>query len=116
MTFEQAIVKSVRSYFKGKDPQNLMDVVEGKALEDDADALGTPDAPDTKTAKYTRSFMEELEASLLEPEPKTKKSKAAAKVEDVEDAEDVEAAQDAEDAEDAPLNGLLVRPKNKKGK
>ena len=112
MTFEQAIVKSVRSYFKGKDPQNLMDVVEGKALEDDADALGTPDAPDTKTAKYTRSFMEELEASLLEPESesKTKKSKAAAKV------EDVEAAQDAEDAEDAPLNGLLVRPKNKKGK
>jgi hypothetical protein len=56
--------------------------------------------------------MEELEASLLEPESesKTKKSKAAAKVEDVED---VEAAQDAEDA---PLNGLLVRPKNKKGK
>jgi hypothetical protein len=59
--------------------------------------------------------MEELEASLLEPESesKTKKSKAAAKVEDVEDTEDVEAAQDAEDA---PLNGLLVRPKNKKGK
>jgi len=115
MTFEQAIVKSVRAYFKGKDPQNLMDVAEGKALEDDADALGTPDssdAPDTKTAKYTRSFMEELEASLLEPESesKTKKSKAATKV---EDAEDVEAAQDAEDA---PLNGLLVRPKNKKGK
>jgi len=112
MTFEQAIVKSVRAYFKGKDPQNLMDVAEGKALEDDADALGTPDAPDTKTAKYTRSFMEELEASLLESESesKTKKSKAAAKV---EDAEDVEAAQDAEDA---PLNGLLVRPKNKKGK
>lgn len=106
MTFEQAIVKSVRAYFKGKDPQNLMDVAEGKALEDDADAL------DTKTAKYTRSFMEELEASLLEPESesKTKKSKAAAKVEDTED---VEAAQDAEDA---PLNGLLVRPKNKKGK
>jgi hypothetical protein len=115
MTFEQAIVKSVRAYFKGKDPQNLMDVAEGKALEDDADALGTPDAPDTKTAKYTRSFMEELEASLLEPESesKTKKSKAATKVEDVEDTEDVEAAQDAEDA---PLNGLLVRPKNKKGK
>ena len=112
MTFEQAIVKSVRAYFKGKDPQNLMDVAEGKALEDDADALGTSDAPDTKTAKYTRSFMEELEASLLEPESesKTKKSKAAAKVEDTED---VEAAQDAEDA---PLNGLLVRPKNKKGK
>ena len=112
MTFEQAIVKSVRAYFKGKDPQNLMDVAEGKALEDDADALGATDAPDTKTAKYTRSFMEELEASLLEPESesKTKKSKAAAKV---EDAEDVEAAQDAEDA---PLNGLLVRPKNKKGK
>ena len=107
MTFEQAIVKSVRAYFKGKDPQNLMDVAEGKALEDEADA------PDTKTAKYTRSFMEELEASLLEPEPKTKKSKAATKVEDVEDTEDVEAAQDAEDA---PLNGLLVRPKNKKGK
>ena len=106
MTFEQAIVKSVRAYFKGKDPQNLMDVAEGKALEDDADA------PDTKTAKYTRSFMEELEASLLEPESesKTKKSKAATKV---KDAEDVEAAQDAEDA---PLNGLLVRPKNKKGK
>ena len=112
MTFEQAIVKSVRAYFKGKDPQNLMDVAEGKALEDDADALGATDAPNTKTAKYTRSFMEELEASLLEPESesKTKKSKAAAKVEDVED---VEAAQDAEDA---PLNGLLVRPKNKKGK
>ena len=110
MTFEQAIVKSVRAYFKGKDPQNLMDVAEGKALEDEADALGTSDAPDKKTAKYTRSFMEELEASLLEPEPKTKKSKAATKVEDTED---VEAAQDAEDA---PLNGLLVRPKNKKGK
>lgn len=112
MTFEQAIVKSVRAYFKGKDPQNLMDVAEGKALEDEADALGTSDALDKKTAKYTRSFMEELEASLLEPESesKTKKSKAAAKV---EDAEDVEAAQDAEDA---PLNGLLVRPKNKKGK
>lgn len=113
MTFEQAIVKSVRAYFKGKDPQNLMDVAEGKALEDEADALGTSDAPDKKTAKYTRSFMEELEASLLESEPKTKKSKAATKVEDVEDTEDVEAAQDAEDA---PLNGLLVRPKNKKGK
>src|SRR6056300_1245735 len=101
MTFEQAIVKSVRAYCKGKDPQNLMDVAEGKALEDDADALNTPDAPNTKTAKYTRSFMEEVEASLLEPESesKTKKSKAAAKVEDVEA---------AQDAEDAPLNGLLV--------
>lgn len=109
MTFEQAIVKSVRAYFSGKDPQNLMDVAEGKALEDDADA------PDKKTAKYTRSFMEELEASLLEPEPepKKKKSKAATKVKDAEDAENVETAQDAQDA---PLNGLLVRPKNKKGK
>lgn len=53
MTFEQAIVKSVRAYFKGKDPQNLMDVAEGKALEDEADALGTSDAPDKNGQVHT---------------------------------------------------------------
>jgi len=47
MTFEQAIVKSVRAYFNGKMPDNLMQ------------------AADSKESKYTPDFLDELEKSLI---------------------------------------------------
>ena len=47
MTFEQAIVKSVRAYFNGKMPDNLMQ------------------ATDSKESKYTPDFLDELEKSLI---------------------------------------------------
>ena len=47
MTFEQAIVKSVRAYFNGKMPDNLIQ------------------AADSKESKYTPDFLDELEKSLI---------------------------------------------------
>lgn len=47
MTFEQAIIKSVRAYFNGKMPDNLMK------------------AADSKESKYTPDFLDELEKSLI---------------------------------------------------
>jgi len=47
MTFEQAIVKSVRAYFNGKMTDNLMQ------------------AADSKESKYTPDFLDELEKSLI---------------------------------------------------
>lgn len=47
MTFEQAIIKSVRAYFNGKMPDNLMQ------------------AADSKESKYTPDFLDELEKSLI---------------------------------------------------
>ncbi len=47
MTFEQAIIKSVRAYFNGKMPDNLMQ------------------ATDSKESKYTPDFLDELEKSLI---------------------------------------------------
>ena len=47
MTFEQAIIKSVRAYFNGRMPDNLMQ------------------AADSKESKYTPDFLDELEKSLI---------------------------------------------------
>lgn len=47
MTFEQAIIKSVRAYFNGKMPDNLMQ------------------ASEAKKSKYTPDFLADLEKSLL---------------------------------------------------
>lgn len=86
MTFEQAIIKSVRAYFNGKMPDNLMQ------------------ATDSKESKYTPDFLDELEKSLIGKEA-AKESK-----EDKEDKEDKVSAEEP----DMPMNGLLMPPK--KGK
>ena len=67
MTFEQAIVKSVRAYFNGKMPDNLIQ------------------AADSKESKYTPDFLDELEKSLI--------GKEAAK-EDKENKEDTVSAEE----------------------
>ena len=61
MTFEEAIVVSVRKYYQGKMPEKLMETKEGEL-------------------KYTREYFDELEEELLNPKKKTK--------EDEEDLED----------------------------
>jgi hypothetical protein len=61
MTFEEAIVVSVRKYYQGKMPEKLMETKEGGM-------------------KYTSEYFDELEEELLNPKKKTK--------EDEEDLED----------------------------
>lgn len=61
MTFEEAIVVSVRKYYQGKMPEKLMETKEGEP-------------------KYTREYFDELEEELLNPKKKTKKDE-----EDLED-------------------------------
>ncbi len=57
MTFEEAIIESVRQYYKGKDPENYME------------ARG-------EDIKYTREYFDKLEAEVLdEPKPKKKAKK-----------------------------------------
>jgi len=61
MTFEEAIVISVRKYYQGKMPEKLMETKKGEV-------------------KYTREYFDELEEELLNPKKKTKKDE-----EDLED-------------------------------
>lgn len=46
MTFEEAIRMSIKAYFKGKDPSNLLEAMEGEM-------------------KYSRAYFDEAEAELL---------------------------------------------------
>lgn len=55
MTFEEAIIISVRKYYAGQDPEELMGSKEGET-------------------KYTREYFDELEEELV-PSDKKKKSK-----------------------------------------
>jgi len=55
MTFEEAIVISVRKYYAGKDPEALIEASDGDL-------------------KYTREYFDELEEELV-PSDKKKKSK-----------------------------------------
>lgn len=54
MTFEEAIIASVREYYRGKDPENYY--------------------KEKGEVRYTREFFDKLEADLVE-EPSKKKSK-----------------------------------------
>jgi hypothetical protein len=51
MTFEDAVRKSIKAYFEGKDPENLLEAMGG--------------------TKYTREYFDEMEEELLgeKPEP-----------------------------------------------
>lgn len=51
MTFEEAVRKSIKAYFEGKDPENLLEAMGG--------------------TKYTREYFDEMEEELLgeKPEP-----------------------------------------------
>ena len=64
MTFEEAIVISVRKYYAGKDPEALRESAEGEM-------------------KYTREYFDELEEELV-PSDKKKKSKKDEEVEEYE--------------------------------
>lgn len=61
MTFEEAIVVSVRKYYQGKMPEELMGVKDGEM-------------------KYTPEYFDELEEELLNPKKKSKETE-----EDLED-------------------------------
>lgn len=65
MTFEEAIIKSVRKYYAGKDPEALME-----ASEDGF--------------KYTREYFDELEAELVPSDKKTKSKKDDEEVDEYE--------------------------------
>jgi len=64
MTFEEAIITSVRKYYEGHDAEELMKTEEGEA-------------------KYSREYFDELEEELA-PSPK-KKKKSKKKDEEVEE-------------------------------
>ena len=61
MTFEEAIVVSVRKYYQGKMPEKLMETIDGEM-------------------KYTPEYFDELEEELLNPKKKSKETE-----EDLED-------------------------------
>lgn len=108
MTFNEAIAKSVRSYFNGKDPENLNKLMldEKEELESDEEEQEESTSP----IKYTREYMNDLEERILsgedisdmeEDKPKKRKRGRPKKEEVVEDAVLVE-------DEDTPMNGLLM--------
>ena len=108
MTFNEAIVKSVRSYFNGRDPENL-----NKLILDEKEELESEEGEQeesTSPIKYTREYMNDLEERILsgedisdmeEDKPKKRKRGRPRKEEVVEDAVFVE-------DEDMPMNGLLT--------
>lgn len=123
MTFEEAIVKSVRAYFKGKDPENLMGAFSEKTrAEKDSEELDE-DSASGPPQKYTRSYLDELEASLLEDEDAagkttSKKRRKKDKDKEKEESEDTSGMggmgdMDEEDV-DSLMGGLLSKPVRKK--
>ena len=111
MTFNEAIVKSVRSYFNGRDPENLNKLIldEKKELESE-EGEQEEQEESTSPIKYTREYMNDLEERILsgedisdmeEDKPKKRKRGRPRKEEVVEDAVLVE-------DEDMPMNGLLT--------
>lgn len=65
MTFEEAIVKAVRKYYAGKEPEALIEASEGEF-------------------KYTREYFDELEEELVPSDIKKKSKKDDAEVEEYE--------------------------------
>ena len=111
MTFNEAITKSVRSYFDGKDPENLNKLIldEKEELESEQEEQEEQEES-TSPIKYTREYMNDLEERILsgedisdmeEDKPKKRKRGRPKKEEVVEDAVLVE-------DEDMPMNGLLM--------
>jgi len=56
MTFEEAIIKSIKKYYEGTDPVEL-------------------NTASGKKPKYTREYFDELEEELLNPPKKKRKKK-----------------------------------------
>ena len=111
MTFNEAIVKSVRSYFNGRDPENLNKIIIDQQQELESEE-GEQEEQEESTSpiKYTREYMNDLEERILsgedisdmeEDKPKKRKRGRPRKEEVVEDAVLVE-------DEDMPMNGLLM--------
>ena len=112
MTFNEAIVKSVRSYFNGRDPENLNKLILDEKKEELESEEGEQEEQEESTSpiKYTREYMNDLEERILsgedisdmeEDKPKKRKRGRPRKEEVVEDAVLVE-------DEDMPMNGLLM--------
>lgn len=115
MTFNEAIVKSVRSYFNGRDPENLNKIIidQQQKLESE-EGEQEEQEESTSPIKYTREYMNDLEERILsgedisdmeEDKPKKRKRGRPRKEEVVEDAVLVE---NMDEDEDMPMNGLLT--------
>tara|TARA_R100000773_G_C4157115_1_gene76607 strand:- start:264 stop:611 length:348 start_codon:yes stop_codon:yes gene_type:complete len=112
MTFNEAIVKSVRSYFNGRDPENLNKIIIDQQQELENEEEKGEQEESTSPIKYTREYMNDLEERILsgedisdmeEDKPKKRKRGRPRKEEVVEDAVLVENMD-----EDMPMNGLLT--------
>ena len=110
MTFNEAIVKSVRSYFNGRDPENLNKIIIDQQQELENEEEKEEQEESTSPIKYTREYMNDLEERILsgedisdmeEDKPKKRKRGRPRKEEVVEDSVFVE-------DEDMPMNGLLT--------
>jgi hypothetical protein len=112
MTFNEAIAKSVRSYFNGRDPENL-----NKLILDEKEELESEEGEQeeqeesTSPIKYTREYMNDLEERILSgedisdmEEDKPKKRKRGRPRKEKEVVEDAVLVED----EDMPMNGLLM--------
>ena len=119
MTFNEAIAKSVRSYFNGRDPENL-----NKLILDEKEELESEEGEQeeqeesTSPIKYTREYMNDLEERILSGEDisdmeedkpkKRKRGRPRKEKEVVEDAVLVENVENMDEDEDTPMNGLLM--------
>ena len=121
MTFNEAIVKSVRSYFNGRDPENLNKIIidQQQELESEEGEQEEQEEQEESTSpiKYTREYMNDLEERILsgedisdmeEDKPKKRKRGRPRKEEVVEDAVLVENIENMDEDEDMPMNGLLM--------
>ena len=119
MTFNEAIVKSVRSYFNGRDPENLNKIIIDQQEELESNE-GEQEEQEKSTSpiKYTREYMNDLEERILSGEDisdmeedkpkKRKRGRPRKEKEVVEDAVLVENVENMDEDEDTPMNGLLM--------
>tara|TARA_R100001015_G_C4596792_1_gene151978 strand:+ start:824 stop:1177 length:354 start_codon:yes stop_codon:yes gene_type:complete len=114
MTFNEAIVKSVRSYFNGRDPENLNKIIIDQQEELESNE-GEQEEQEKSTSpiKYTREYMNDLEERILSgedisdmEEDKPKKRKRGRPRKEKEVVEDAVLVEDED--EDMPMNGLLM--------
>ena len=116
MTFNEAIAKSVRSYFNGRDPENL-----NKLILDEKEELESEEGEQeeqeesTSPIKYTREYMNDLEERILSgedisdmEEDKPKKRKRGRPRKEKEVVEDAVLVENTDEDEDTPMNGLLM--------
>lgn len=54
MTFEDAVIKSIRGYYSGKEPTKILEV--------------------QKPKKFSKSYFDEIEEQVLKPDKKSKKT------------------------------------------